>query len=108
MADVVFDGSQVTSWQSFHAQAKEVFGFPSFYGNNMDAFIDCLSYLTEGDGMSRFFLRENERLNIYVTQFTSFSKEQAQICAAFLECIAFTNQRYLQAGEQARLAVVPQ
>lgn len=108
MAEVEFDGSQVTDWASFHLHAKAVFGFPSFYGNNMNAFIDCLTYLAEADGMSRFVLQGDERLHIHLTEFASFSTQQPEICAAFLECIAFTNQRSLQAGESPRLLVIPQ
>jgi RNAse (barnase) inhibitor barstar len=45
MAIVRIDGTKITDWASFHIVCKEAFGFPSFYGENMDAFIDCLTYI---------------------------------------------------------------
>jgi hypothetical protein len=60
MATVQLPEDRINDWHSFHEVSKEVFGFPSFYGMNMDAWIDCLTYLD--DGMSRFTLRAEENL----------------------------------------------
>ena len=62
MAIVRLNTEQITDWASFHQVCKEAFGFPDFYGANMNAWIDCLTYLTEGDGMTRFVLSEDEML----------------------------------------------
>jgi hypothetical protein len=56
MATVRLDASLITDWNSFHTTCRETFGFPEFYGMNMNAWIDCLTYLDEGDGMSQFHL----------------------------------------------------
>ena len=37
------NGELFTDWESFHTVSAEVFGFPEFYGRNMNAWIDCLS-----------------------------------------------------------------
>jgi len=60
------NGELITDWDSFHAQCVSVFGFPDFYGNNMNAWVDCLSYLRDDDGMSKFVLKANEVLTIEV------------------------------------------
>jgi hypothetical protein len=60
------DGAQITDWDTFHDASASAFGFPDFYGRNMNAWIDCLTYLYEGDGMSRFVLQPNEPLEITV------------------------------------------
>lgn len=56
MATVRLDSALITDWASFHQLSKEGMGFPDFYGANMK--IDCLTYVDEGDGMSRFQLSE--------------------------------------------------
>ena len=38
----VIDGSEITDSKSFFLQAKNVFGFPDYFGNNWDAWNDCL------------------------------------------------------------------
>ncbi len=49
---VALDGAAMTDWAAFHAQSRQAFGFPDFYGNSLDAWVDCLSYLRDDDGMS--------------------------------------------------------
>ncbi len=42
---VTLSTEHITDWETFHAECARVFGFPQFYGRNMNAWIDCLSYL---------------------------------------------------------------
>jgi hypothetical protein len=72
---------------------KETFGLPDFYGNNMDAWIDCLTYLREGDGMSRFHIGQNEMLEIEITDTRRFKERVPEIFDALVECSAFVNFR---------------
>lgn len=72
MANVKLESKKILDWETFHSVCKEAFGFPDFYGANMDAWIDCLTSLDEGDGMSRFHLAENEQLNIEVVNSADF------------------------------------
>ena len=60
MPDAMLNGSKITDWKSFHDECAAVFGFPDFYGRNMNAWIDCLTYVREGDGMSRYELGPDE------------------------------------------------
>jgi len=94
MISVRLDTSDINDWDSFHLKCKEVFGFPDFYGMNMDAWIDCLTYVREGDGMSRFHLAENEMLDIEVTDLIKFKSRVPEIFDALVECSAFVNSRY--------------
>ena len=43
--------SQIRDWDTFHDTFAQRLGFPDFYGRNMDAWIDCLTYADEDDGM---------------------------------------------------------
>ena len=94
MAEVCLNTEDVGDWDSFHRKCKEVLGFPDFYGENMDAWIDCLSYLDEGDGMSRFHLAKNEMLLIEITDTKRFNQRVPEIFDALVECSAFVNFRY--------------
>ena len=44
---VKLDTRRITDWATFHTEFAEVFGFPAFYGRNMDAWIDCMAYLDD-------------------------------------------------------------
>ena len=43
--------ASIEDWETFHNTFAEGLGFPDFYGRNMDAWIDCLIYADEDDGM---------------------------------------------------------
>lgn len=95
MAIVRLNTDRINDWQSFHQLCKEEFGFPDFYGMNMDAWIDCLSYLDEeGDAMSRFNLKKDEMLHIEVSDTEDFNSRLPEIFDALVECSAFVNKRY--------------
>jgi RNAse (barnase) inhibitor barstar len=44
---IAIPADQITDWESFHSVFQAAFGFPDFYGRNMNAWIDCMSYLDE-------------------------------------------------------------
>ena len=107
MAEVTLETEQIYDWGTFHNQSAKAFGFPVFYGKNMNAWIDCLTYLPDGDGMSQFTLAPSEKLFIRLTNFREFSKAQTEICLEFLDCIASINQRYIANEDIPRLVIVP-
>jgi hypothetical protein len=104
MAHVTLDTSAITGWESFHAVSKETFGFPDFYGRNMDAWHDCLTYLN--DGMSRFNLPADEMLTIEVRGTHDFFERVPALASALVDAVAFVNVRNLEAGEKARLLLL--
>ena len=38
----ILDGKKMVSREEAHAYLKETFGFPEYYGKNLDALHDCL------------------------------------------------------------------
>ena len=107
MATITLDLETVVDWKSFHDVCARMLGFPEFYGRNMDAWIDCLSYLEERDGMCSYKLNPGERLDIVLPNFQKFSREYHEIFAALLECTAIVNQRYVASGDIPRIGLIP-
>ncbi|WP_429253124.1 barstar family protein [Paraburkholderia sp. GAS333] len=73
MATIFVDSTEITDWPSFHSVFAQALGFPAFYGRNMDASIDCLSYLdVPAAEMTTVHVSLNETLAIQVGAVDSF------------------------------------
>lgn len=105
MPAVFLDGRSIGSWRAFHAECQSAFGFPDFYGRNMDAWIDCLCSLRDADGMSKFVLKPDETLEIDVMYCDALRKKAPEIVEALAECVAEVNQRYAENGEKPALSL---
>jgi hypothetical protein len=105
MATVRLDGAAITDWPSFHAQSREAFGFPDFYGDNLDAWVDCLSYLRDDDGMTRFQLGEDEVLEIEIANAEALRRQAPDLLDELAFCIDGINERYVDYGEKPALSL---
>jgi hypothetical protein len=105
MAKVRIDTDAISDWQSFHKESSRVFGFPDSYGMNMNAWIDCLTYLDVGDGMSRFHLANGETLEIEVLNADNFRSRLPEIFEALIESSSVVNDRYTEEGKSAPLSL---
>jgi hypothetical protein len=99
MAIAQLDGDTITDWDTFHSQCAIEFGFPDFYGHNMNAWIDCLTYIREGDGMSRFLLEPGEVLKIQLLHSQSFQERCPEIFATLKNCVLDVNERSNEMGD---------
>lgn len=106
MARVVFDSKKVIDWPSFHSYSAEVFGFPNFYGKNMDAWIDCMSSIDYDDGLNKFKMAEDELLEIEILETKEFKERLPEIFEAMIECVAFCNWRNQKAGLKRPLSLI--
>lgn len=106
MPAVRLDGAQITDWSSFHAACQIAFGFPDYYGRNMDAFVDCLSYLRDEEGMTKFRLKPSEVLQIEVLHAEQMRKQAPDILEEVAFCIEGINERYADYGEKPALELV--
>ena len=53
----------ITDWDSFHDIFKINFGFPDFYGRNMDAWIDCMTDIDDKEiGMTKIWINKTDTL----------------------------------------------
>ena len=103
MATAILNGKEITDEASFHAQCVPAFGFPAFYGNSMDAWVDCLSYLRDEDGMSKFRLKANEVLEIVVQDAEIMKAQAPDLLEEVTFCVAGINERYEDYGEKPAL-----
>jgi len=103
MATAVLNGAAMTDFPTFHAACRDAFGFPDTYGNTMDAWVDCLSYLRDADSMSKFHLKPNEVLDIVIDNAAAMREQVPDILEEISYCIAGINERYEDYGEKPAL-----
>jgi len=106
MTLVKLDTSRITDWEAFHSLFAEVFGFPPYYGRNMDAWIDCMTYLDDaGAGMTTVHVPAGGVLVLQLEDVNDFASRCPEQYSALIECSAFVNWRRLEAKKSAVLAL---
>lgn len=96
----------INDWASFHSEFNRVFGFPDFYGNNMNAWIDCMSSIdSQDDGMTSIHCKEGAVLTIELDNVRVLKKKHPDLYEAVLEAVAFVNWRRMDVGEKSVLAL---
>jgi hypothetical protein len=106
MAVARLDGTSIDDWTSFHEACKVAFGFPDFYDCNMDAWVDCLSYLRDDDGMCKFRLAPDEVLRIEILHADALRAKMPDLLDELAFCIDMLNDRYCDYGEKPALELV--
>jgi RNAse (barnase) inhibitor barstar len=106
MTIVKIDTRRIRDWDSFHEVFAETFGFPSFYGRNMDAWIDCLTSLDEpADGMTTAHAPPGGVVALQLEYVKDFARRCPEQYAAVIECSAFVNWRRIEVGNPPVLAL---
>lgn len=105
MPRVSLDGRRIGDWKAFHAECRTAFGFPECYGGNMDAWIDCMSGMRDDDGMTKFVLGADERLEIEVLHVQVLRLKAPEILEALEDCVAEVNERCAEHGEKPSLTL---
>jgi hypothetical protein len=106
MVLVRIDTTKICDWASFHDVFSETFGFPDFYGRNMDAWIDCMTGLDDpAAGMSKIHAPEGGVVTLQLDGVDGFAERCPEQYQAVLECCAFVNWRRIEVGEPAVLAL---
>lgn len=94
VTSVQIDCARITDWDSFHAVFMEAFGFPSFYGKNISAWIDCLTSLDQPeDGMTTLHCAPGTVVTLRLDHVRDFRRRCPEQYAALVECAAFVNWR---------------
>ena len=106
VASAKIECDRITDWPSFHDEFGRVFKFPSFYGRNMDAWIDCMTSLdAPKDGMTSIHCEPGKVLTVELENVKPFMARCPEQYAAIVECSAFVNWRRIERGESAVLAL---
>ena len=106
MSIVKIDTGRIHDWDTFHSVFAEALGFPGFYGRNMDAWIDCLSYADDPSaGMVAGPVPLGTVLTLHLEEVDAFARRCPEQYAAVVECAAFVNWRRLERGDSALIAL---
>lgn len=104
--NILIDSEKISGWDSFHDTFAQALGFPDFYGRNMDAWIDCMTYLDDPDaGMTSTHVMPGDILVLCVSSVRTLRTRCPEIYNALVECSAFVNYRRIERGEPAVLAL---
>ena len=102
---VRIDARRLIDSTGLHATLAEAFGFPPYYGNNLNALIDCLTCLDDPEaGMSRVQVFPGQVVLLVVEHVGDASGSAAQV-ADLLDAVAFVNWRRLEQSQPPVLAV---
>lgn len=104
---VEIPADRIVGWDSFHSVFAERLGFPSYYGRNMNAWIDCLSYADDPDaGMLAGPVSKGDLLTLRLDGAAEFGKRCPEQYQALIECTAFVNFRRVERGQEPVLALL--
>ena len=96
--------SQIVDEASFHLVLKDLFGFPSWYEANMDAWIDCMSYLDDPErNITGFELAPNEVLVTELVGAESFVERSPRVFSRFIGANVAVSERYREQMGEARV-----
>ncbi|MCA1367569.1 barstar family protein [Bradyrhizobium sp. BRP14] len=100
--------NEIVDWQTFHSVFRSALGFPAFYGCNMDAWIDCTSYLDDASsGLTASPVAAGGIAVLRIDDATSFMRRCPEQYEALIECAAFVNNRRVASGGEPILTLMP-
>ena len=88
MKKVKIDTKHIKGWETFHEVFSKAFGFPEYYGRNMNAWIDSMDEFN------------TELTLIDLGDCRTLKETYPEIIEAINECSAFVNYRKVEAGEE--------
>lgn len=98
---------RISDWDSFRGVFAAVLGFPGFYGQNMNAWIDCLwSADAPADGMVAQAVEPGELLTLRLDKAGSFADRCPEQFKALIECTALVNDGRIEKGLPPVLALL--
>ena len=103
---VDLDCDRITNWNTFHNVFADVFGFPEFYGMNMNAWIDCMTSLdSPDDAMTSVHTPAGGVVVLTLKNFNLLAKRQPELYEAIVESTAFVNHRKIESNESPVLVL---
>ncbi|HEY8615256.1 barstar family protein [Phenylobacterium sp.] len=102
---VVVPTDAIVDWDTFHSVFEHRLEFPSYYGRNMDAWIDCLTYADDA-GMLGQAVAKGGLLTLRLEGHAAFKERCPAQYEALVECTGFVNSRRIEIGEEPVLALL--
>jgi barstar (barnase inhibitor) len=91
------DLREVDDWDSFHDVSARGLGFPDYYGRNMNAWIDCLTY--GDDSMTALEFSPGEPLTLQLLGCKPFRDRCPALFESLVDCAAFVNWRRIKVSD---------
>jgi len=88
------DGKNITYWSSFHKEFQEKMGFFEGYGENSNAWIDCMTDMYTNDkykSLTKFNLNEGDRFILRVINSETWKDQNPEIFDAFIDYSIWSN-----------------
>lgn len=115
MARVIeIDGRDLVGWPGFHDCFARTLGFPSYYGRNLDAWVDMMEEALEAGPEGK---QIDRTVTLRVSHWQSLQDHGPAQAKALIAAIAAVNERVVdaravnkragEAGETALLALAP-
>ena len=84
----VLDLSAVTSKSDLHEKVKNFFGFPDYYGGNLDALYDCLTDISEKTNVTiilpeRWPKENDEYIRVVIKVFDDAASDNSNLMILF-------------------------
>jgi len=98
--DAIYD------WSSFHAECQRAFGFPEFYGRNIESWIKCMASLRSDDGLVAIRLLPGEMLELEMTDIDAVRERVPDLIETLALCIAAVNRRFIENDEAPAIALI--
>ena len=102
---VPIDADRLSDWAGFHDAFAAAFGFPDWYGRNLDAWIDLFTYMDDDQATTGTFVAPGETVTILVDKAARLRAAAPEVYAALVECAAFVNWRRIERGGTAYLCL---
>lgn len=97
MKIVKVETDKIKDWESFHLEFKNKMWFPNFYWKNMDAWVDCMTYLDDPDSwMTDIIINEWDILVLEIENAEYFKNNYREFYDSIIECMAFVNYRRIK------------
>lgn len=104
--EVAIDLNEICDEDSFHAVFQVKMGFPEFYGQNFDAWIDCMTHVDRPeDGMSRIHAPEGGLLVLALFSVKDFRTRCPELFNDLVDGVAFVNHRRMELGDSPVLSI---
>jgi hypothetical protein len=99
---------RITDWESFHDVFAEVLGFPDYYGRNLDAGIDCVTYADDAEADMidpALIATPGNVLTLELGMLGNLAERCAEQYDALLDCSAFVNWRRIETANRPIVAL---